>query len=93
VAHYPLKTPFLPNLLQGAEQYTKESPLVRNVADVSQSKWYDSYDYHTNVTANIKRPGRYLFVLNADGIPADHNTTRPQDLQDKTGEELAKLQE
>jgi hypothetical protein len=93
VAHYPLKAPFLPNLLQGAEQYTKESPLVRNVADVSQSNWYDSSDYHTNVTANIKRPGRYLFVLNADGIPADHNTTRPQDLQGKTGEELKKLQE
>ena len=72
VAHYPLKAPFLPNLLQGAEQYTKESPLVRNVADVSQSNWQDSYVYHTNITANIKRPGRYLFVLNADGTPRDH---------------------
>jgi hypothetical protein len=72
VAHYPLKAPFLPNLLQGVEQYTKEAPLIRNVADVSQSNWYDSFINHTNVTINIRHPGRYLFVLNADGIPRDH---------------------
>ena len=72
VAHYPLKAPFLPNLLQGAEQYTKETPLIRDAYAYQHGSKQDSYKYHTNVTANIKRPGRYIFVLNTDGIPRDH---------------------
>lgn len=72
VAHYPLKAPFLPNLLQGAEQYTKENPLVR-YADVNESNsLQDSYVYHEEITVNIRRPGRYIFVLNSDGTQAGH---------------------
>lgn len=75
VAHYPLKAPFLPNLLQGAEQYTKENPLVRNVTD--STNLTDSYKYHNDLTAEIKYPGKYLFVLSTDGSPSSHIVNQP----------------
>ena len=61
VTHYPLKAPFLPNLLQGVEQYTKEAPFIRNVTD--STNLTDSYREHHNITVEIKRPGKYLFVF------------------------------
>lgn len=75
VAHYPLKAPFLPNLLQGVEQYTKEDPLVRNVTD--SANLTDSYQEHRDITAEIRRPGKYLFVLSTDGFPSSHILDNP----------------
>lgn len=72
IAHYPLKASFLPNLLEGAEKYTKEEPLVRH-ADITTGNLRDSYIYHDNITINISRPGRYIFVLNSDGMPRNHD--------------------
>lgn len=72
VAHYPLKAPFLPNLLQGAEQYTKENPLARKASDVTHK--YDSYVYNYNIYTNIRRAGTYIFVLKSNGTPSWHDT-------------------
>ena len=72
VAHYPLKAPYLPNLLQGAEEYTKENPLVRHVNVNESNSLQDSYVYHKEITVNIIHPGKYIFVLNSDGNPSGH---------------------
>jgi hypothetical protein len=62
------------NYLKGSGQFTEESPLIRNASDVGHM--YDSYAYHNGVlTATIPTEGTYTWILNADGIPAGHQTS------------------
>lgn len=73
IAHYPLKSCFLPNLLEGAQNYTESSPLRRTVDDEDAYSREDSYMYHNNITTNIIREGYYIFTLNSDGSPFTHD--------------------
>ena len=72
-AHYKLKGMGRINYLNGASAYTVSNPLVRHSTDVSHM--YDSYRYHSNLTATITTAGTYTFIMESDGVPSGHTTS------------------
>lgn len=72
-AHYQLKGMGRTNLLSGASQYTKSSPLTRTASINDSSYMGDSYIYHTGITFTAPLSGDYTFLLKSDGSPCGHD--------------------